>query len=324
MRTVLAIDGGGIRGVIPAVILTEIERRTGRTVAEMFDLLVGTSTGGILAAGLAVKGDGGRPRYSAAEILDFYREEGREIFRRSLWKGITSVAGIVDEKYDEKPLERILKKRFGDATLTDCISPVVLTAYDIERRHPYFFKTRRAHESKDRNHYLRDAVRATTAVPSYFEPEKVPSLAARPTRRVLIDGGVFVANPALCAYVEALDMGGSADDLRLVSLGTGVHTRKIPLKEARDWGALEWARPVISIMMDGQADAADYHLRQLMPDAGAGAAQRYFRFDIELDAASDDMDDATAGNIRNLEAAAREILRVQAAEFDRLVAPLTS
>jgi len=319
MLNILSIDGGGIRGVIPAALLTHIEAEAGKPIAEMFDLIVGTSTGGILAAGLAVEGAGGKPKYSAADLLDLYVKQGHDIFHRSFWKGITSVGGLADEQYDQGPLEKLLKKYFGKATLEDCLKPVVLTSYDIERREPYFLKTSRAEESDDRNHLLRDAVRATSAAPTYFEPAVVKSLAKQPTSRVLVDGGVFVNNPALCAYVEAVNHGADSGKVRVVSLGTGVHTRKIPYDDAKDWGALGWVRPIISVMMDGQADSADFHLRLLLPDASKGAKQRYFRFDTELELALDDLDAANASNIAALRAEAAQIVAAQKVELDRLL-----
>lgn len=324
MRTILSIDGGGIRGVIPARILTEIESRAKKRIAEMFDLLVGTSTGGILAAGLAVPGPGGRPKFSARELLDLYLDNGRTIFDRSFWRGITSAGGLADEKYSHAPLERILRVNFRDTTLADCLKPVVLTSYDIEERQPYFFKTTRAKARPERNHYLYEAVRATTAAPTYFEPARVRNLATQPTVRHLVDGGVFVNNPALCAFVEALEGGGRRETMRVVSLGTGVHTRPIRYEEARDWGKLGWVVPIINVMMDGQADAADYHLRQILPDEKKGERQRYFRFDTELDLALDDMDAANKGNLEALRREALQIIERQSNEIDRLVKLLTT
>ena len=115
------------------------------------------------------------------------------------------------------------------------------------------------------------------------------------------DGGVFVSNPGMSACAEAAAMRRSPDEMLMVSLGTGVSTRKIPFDDAKDWGLLGWVRPVISIMMDGEADAADYQLRQFLPDVDAGDGQRYFRFDTRLDLALDDVDAAAAGNIANLQ-----------------------
>lgn len=322
MFKVLSIDGGGIRGVIPGVLLRHLETRTGRPISELFDLIVGTSTGGILAAGLAAPDGAGKPKFSAAAMLDLYVTRGHEIFQRSFWRGVTSLAGITDERYPHGPLEMILRDYLQDSRLSDCIVPVLMTAYDIERREPYFFKSRRAREFEDRNHLLRDVARATSAAPTYFEPAAVRSRAANPTRRVLVDGGVFANNPAMCAFAEACSMGIAPSDILIVSLGTGVATRKIPYEDAKDWGAIGWVQPIISVMMDGVADSADYQLRQLLPDERRPEAQRYFRLNIPLELALDDMDAASAGNIRNLEYEAELILQKQAVEIARLEALL--
>lgn len=320
MFRILAIDGGGIRGVISAVLLDFLETRLNAPVAELFDLIVGTSSGGILAAGLTVPAkDKQRPKLSAADMLALYVEKGPAIFARSFWHGVTSVYRLLEEEYNAAPLERFLKSYMGEATLADCLKPVVLTSYDIERRRPYYFKTRAAQVSPDRNHYLYDAARATSAAPTFFKPALTLSLAASPTRRALIDGGVFVNNPSLCAFSEASSNGIRPEDMLLVSLGTGTANRKIAFDEAKDWGLLGWIRPLFSLMMDGQSDAADFHLRQLLPDAELMSAQRYFRFDTELDIANDNIDEASGTNIRNLKKEAEQILENQQAEMDRLL-----
>lgn len=328
MFRVLSIDGGGIRGVIPAVILQHIEEQTGKRIAELFDLIVGTSTGGILAAGLAVRGATAKqPKYTATDMLDLYVKHGSKIFDRSFWQGVTSVGGIFDETYSHKPLEKLLEKYLEKKTLKDVVVPIVATSYDIHERAPYFFKTRRA-GLPGRNHLLTDAARATSAAPTFFEPAVVKSLGQKPKTRYLIDGGVFVNNPAMCAYVEAVDQmgedGRKAEEMVLVSLGTGVATRKIPYKEAKDWGALGWVRPVISVMMDGEADAAHYQAGMLLPDKNKGADQRYFRFDKRLIKALDDLDAAHKANIDALKEEAGQILKDQSAEMKRLVKLLTA
>lgn len=323
MFRVLAIDGGGIRGVIPAVLLRHIEERAGAPISKLFDLIVGTSTGGILAAGLATPGSGGGPKFSAADMLALYVDHGHTIFDRSFWRGVTSLGGALNEIYSAEPLEKLLKQYLGKCTLTDCLVPIVLTSYDIERREPYFFKTRQALKKADRNHYLADAARATSAAPTYFEPATVKSLAARPTTRHLVDGGVFVNNPAMCAYVEAFDHKEVDEEIVLVSLGTGIATRTIPHEDAEDWGALGWVRPIISVMMDGQADAADYHASLVLPGPDAGPDRRYFRFDKDLTLALDDLDAAHAANIRALQEEASSIIQKQAADLESLLPLLT-
>src|SRR3954468_17801023 len=110
---ILAIDGGGIRGLIPALVLTEIEKRTGRPISSLFDLVAGTSTGAILACGLT------RPQPMSAEgLAALYQEEGPQIFAPFLGKTITSLGGVIDERYDAKELVKSLQRHLGDARLS--------------------------------------------------------------------------------------------------------------------------------------------------------------------------------------------------------------
>ena len=323
-KTVLSLDGGGIRGLITARILRDLENRTQLRIHELFDLIVGTSTGGILAAGLA------RPQAkpfgapcTAEELADMYSGRGHEIFSRSLWKGVTSLGGFTDEKYDAAPLESILEEILGDAELKDTVPDIIVTAYDIERRSPYLFKTSKARAGETgRNHLLRHVARATSAAPTYFEAvllDDAQGSGGEGHRRVLVDGGVFANNPSMIGLSEALSSGAALSEILLCAVGTGINDRKIPYEEAKDWGPLGWAKPAISVMMDGMADSADYHMRKLLPDsAGAPGVQRYFRFDIRLEDALDDLDAAHRANINALLGEADRIIAEKADELGRL------
>ena len=204
-RKILSLDGGGIRGLIPARILEEIETQTKQPVHKLFDLISGTSTGGILAVGLTTPRTraGARP-CTAKEMVDLYAERGNEIFSRSFWKSVTSLG---DEKYDAAPLERILHDMLGDAELKDTVRDIVVTSYDIEARKPYLFKTSRAKETSGRNHLLRHVARATSAAPTCFEAfllDESQWANEAHHRRALVDGGVFANNPSMIALSEAL------------------------------------------------------------------------------------------------------------------------
>lgn len=310
---ILSVDGGGIRGVIPATVLVDLERRAKRPVAELFDLVAGTSTGGLIALALTRRGDGDRPRWSAADVLDLYLREGPRIFSRSLWRRIESVGGIADEKYSNAALREVLDTFLGDARLADALGDVLVCAYDIERRDPFFFKSARAREDRDRDYAIADAALATASAPTYFEPVRVRS--ATGTQSALIDGGVFAVNPAMCAYAEAR-RDGAAPEVTLVSLGTGQLTRPIPYEEAKDWGLLEWARPLVDVVFDGSSDVVDYQATQLL-----GA--QFHRLQVTLDTGSDDLDDASASNLRLLQEKGAQVVAEHDAELDRLVAELT-
>jgi patatin-like phospholipase/acyl hydrolase len=301
---VLCIDGGGIRGLIPALVLAELEQRTGRRTAEMFDLIAGTSTGGILACALA-KPD----PLPAAELARLYVEEGPQIFRRSLLKRIFSVDGFIDERYEDDGLMEALGKYLGDARLRDCSPDVFVTAYDINDRFAFFFRSSRARTDDTYDFSLVDAARATAAAPTYFEPVEVTDSAGARTYP-LIDGGVYAVNPSMCAYAET-----RGEFELMLSLGTGEHTRAYSFHEARWWGQAGWARPVIDMVFDGVADTIEFQL-------GTLAADRYVRLQTVLTAA-DAMDDASEDNLAALAADAQRLLADHAREVDTLVAQLS-
>jgi predicted acylesterase/phospholipase RssA len=311
MKKILSIDGGGIRGLIPALVLAEIEARTGRAIADCFDLIAGTSTGGILALGFAKDDGNGKPQYSAGDLAGIYQSRGREIFARSLWRGASSVGGLTDERYSHKGLEKVLEEYFGDDELGSGLTRTLIASYDIQNRAPLFLKSwREEHRSVPMKH----AARATSAAPTYFEPALVPVGGAT---RALIDGGVFINSPAVSAYAEARKIFRGEEDFLVLSLGTGQLIRPILFAEARDWGKAGWLAPLLSCMFDGVSDAADYQMRML-------AGENYIRLQTDLSIASDDMDNATRGNIENLKAEAKKLIRTHKTEIETLCRLLES
>lgn len=292
---VLAIDGGGIRGLIPALVLAEVERRTGRRVAELVDMIAGTSTGGILACAL------GKPDpLPAAQIASLYVEEGPRIFDRSPLKQIASLGGYIDERYESTGLVRALERYLGDTPMSAATVSLLLTAYDTERRDLHFLRS----EGEGSGATMVQAAHATSAAPTYFEPVRLGGA-------TLIDGGVFAVNPSLCAYAE---VAGRLDVL--LSLGTGAHTRRLAYDELEDWGQLEWARPLIDVVFDGGQDAVDFQLRALL-------GGRYVRLQTRLGEASDDLDDASARNLAALRREAERLIAARDAEIDGVCERLT-
>ncbi len=305
MRKILSIDGGGIRGIIPATLIAQIERRTKKPAAELFDLIVGTSTGGILALCLSVADDDGKPRYSARELLAIYEKRGREIFSRSFWQGMTSVGGLADEKYSDKGLEKVLEDYLGDLQLQDALTNTLVTAYDIHSRDTVFFKSWKAeHQSV----LMRDAARATAAAPTFFKPARIT---IQNKRVPLIDGGVFINSPAVSAYAEAKRIFPDETEFLLISLGTGELTRKIDYSDAADWGKAGWLLPLMSSMFDGVADATHYQMGHFLGD-------NYYRFQTDLTKGNDDMDDASQANIDALKNLGKNLVRRNKDNIDAL------
>lgn len=312
---VLAIDGGGIRGIIPALLLTEIEKRTQKPIADLFDLVAGTSTGGILALALTKPDGAGKPAYSAQQLVALYENEGQEIFSRSVWHRIRAIGNLLDERYQATGIEDVLERYFAETRLKEALKEVIITSYEIERRIPWFFKSRNARRFPDFDYPMKVVARATSAAPTYFEPLKYPSDGS-PAYHAWIDGGVYANNPTLCAFAEAKKAFPQADDYLVVSLGTGELTRPIHFADAKDWGVAGWALPILSVVFHGVSVTVDYQMTQMLP--AAGPTRRYYRFEPRLDKGNDDMDDTSNTNLHALVSLAEELIPAQQDALDGL------
>lgn len=310
---VLSIDGGGIRGLIPALVLAEIERRTRRPTAELFDLVAGTSTGGVLACALTRPGADGKPAFTAQELAELYLTEGPKIFDRSLLKRITSLEGLIDERFSDDGLNAALQLYLGDTCLSEALCDVLVTAYDIEGRFAFFFRSARARTDPSYDFTMRDTGRATSAAPTYFEPFEVTDAAGAHTYP-LIDGGVFAVNPAMCAYADVVAAGRKLDVM--ASLGTGTQTDAYSVEDVRGWGQLQWARPILDFVFAGVADTIDFELASL-------AGDRYVRLQAELRYASDALDDASESNLSRLRGEAERLIAERSADIEALCERLT-
>ena len=336
---ILSIDGGGIRGILPGMVVDGLEKRLQQRagdssvrISDYFDLVAGTSTGGILAClYLCPREPGGRPMFSASEAVDLYLERGDDIFDVSWWQSIRSVSGLRDEKYPADELEDALDDYLADRRLSQLLKPCLITAYDIRNRRAHFFKQHRA-VSDGSDFFLRDVARATSAAPTYFEVARIKSDPRPRTQYALIDGGVFANNPALCAYAEARTFevrkkngGGNytrctAEKMFMLSLGTGKVEKRYTYKEAKDWGPLGWAKPVLDIMMSGVAETVDYQLGQIF--GSVNKTGQYVRIEPGLNGASPDLDDASGDNLKALRRAGRKCVRKNENELDRVAEEL--
>jgi len=318
---ILSLDGGGIRGVITATWLTELEERLKRPLREVFELVAGTSTGSVLACAVAH----GIP---AKDILNLYVNNGREVFPPAVarrWDRMVRMftQGVSAPKYDPKGLEKNLRRQFGDdLTLKDLPMQVIVVTYNTLGRQALVLKNTKA-EHKDL--LVWEVCMASSAAPTYFPGHP---LTIKGVTLPVIDGGVVANNPTACAIAGAVRLNPKAkeenhvalDQFVVASFGTGELTRSITLKDTQKWGLIEWAaNGLIDVLFDGSADAVDYIANQL---TGPG---RYFRFQTRLEEGYDDMDDASATNINALRARALDHLATAdgSAKFENLVNALT-
>jgi patatin-like phospholipase/acyl hydrolase len=306
---VLSIDGGGIRGVVPALVLARLEALTGQPVASLFDLIAGTSTGGILALALACP----QP-LAAGTLAGIYVERGPAVFASTLGRRLGTLGGLFGPAYAATGLEQLLEDFLGETPLADACTRVLVPAYDIERHRPALFKSWRPEAQAI---LMRDVARATSAAPTYFPPASLGKHTTSRTSALLIDGGIFANNPALCALAEASRLAPGAEVL-LLSLGTGESAP--PCATARDaggWGKVGWVRPLLEYMFDGMTDAVDYQARQFL---GAN----YLRLQPVLKNPDQAMDSTTPQHLRALELLAESLLDRETDRLSRFAQRLVS
>jgi patatin-like phospholipase/acyl hydrolase len=332
---ILSIDGGGIRGILPGKILVALEEKLQKKdnnpdarVADYFDLIAGTSTGGILTCILLCPSetDSTKSKYSAAQAVELYIKNGTSIFSVPAWKKFQSFDGIRDEKYGSENIETVLNQYLHHLRLSQLIKPCLITAYDVKRSKPTFFRQHRAaNRAADGNQaydfYLRDVARATSAAPTYFEVAMANSLSG--VSYPLIDGGVFANNPALCAFAEATQYFSqdtdklTAQEMFIFSIGTASSSKSYEYDKVKNWGVIEWIKPVLDIMMDGVSKTIDYQLMQIYE--AIGRSRQYVRINPVLNEAKSDMDDASPANLKALVADGIENAEKYDEVLDRVV-----
>ncbi|MFM2385540.1 MAG: hypothetical protein RL660_297 [Bacteroidota bacterium] len=339
---ILSIDGGGIRGIFPAVYLAEIEAKLkaeGKSnwqIYQNFDLLCGTSTGGILAIALSL----GIP---ASEIVDLYYSNASSIFGNK--KSFVNQFSHSSHKRDK--LEELIKNKFAstnngtDPRLLDCKVPTCVTTYDLHDGAPSVLK------SKYHDAFLRDyhipaykVALATSAAPTYFDPYSTIYTDLNGLEKPFhnkVDGGVFCNNPTLTAIVEAQEaLGAKLEDLAVLSIGTGTQKfsdagilptrswysklfRRVTRQEnhttRKNWGLIYWMRhngkkPLIELFMQGQSQQTENLISLLQKGIGALQPERfvYQRINTALDSSCNiELDEYDAEKLNRLkEKASRE------------------
>lgn len=291
-KRILSIDGGGMRGIVSAVLLQSLEEKlcehSGNPkarIGDYFDLIAGTSTGSILTVLYLFPNERGESKYSAREITQMYIDYGNYIFHRQ-W-----TYPFWGAKYTNKYFEEVLKSYFGESTLGELRKPCLLTAYDITKRRAVFFNSVSGRADNYRNYMLRDAILSSTAAPTYFPPTCLK--ARNSCNGCLIDGGVVANNPTLCALIEGLKLPEckSLTDLMTVSVGNVKITKSYSYKKAKLWSLLNWAIPMFDILMDGNEQTVDYQMRLLYKSINE--PQDYIRMQLKTEESIPRMDDSS-------------------------------
>nr|WP_155748435.1 patatin-like phospholipase family protein [Scytonema sp. UIC 10036] len=343
---ILAIDGGGIRAIIPALILAEIEKRTQKQIFSLFDLIAGTSTGGVLALGLTkpqlnLELSDSTPvaQYSAEDLVELFVEYGPSMFYEPAWEKIFGPIEdvFIQPKYAAESREEIFREYFGDAPLEGNLKEVFVTSYDIEQRIPILFTNKIEKQQTESKRFrklsvgltLTDAAMATTAIPTYFPPYRVASSQNFSGFYTLVDGGLIANNPTYLAIMEAKisrqdTKPVAPDDLLIVSLGTGSLTSIYSYDKVKHWGQLQWGQPLLNIVFDGGSEVVAGELERWFEASQKELSGSYYRFQTFLTGELELIDNAKLENIRQLQASAHQLIAAQSQQIDELCSILAS
>ena len=343
---ILAIDGGGVRGLLPARFLVELEAMAGQPLHSLFDVIAGTSVGGILALGYAAPGPDGTG-YPAGTVFDDLRGWLPDIF--PTLQGAASIDGLRDAherhalsqlvgaallphhfgnaRYSATALEDHVTKAFGDTRLSDALTDVVVTAYDMHGGEPVVF---RSHDADGRvtgraNPRFVEVARATSAAPTFLPPLRLLDERAE---SVLIDGGVVANNPAAIAYLDGLECGrdddGTAPDVVLLSVGTGRPSAQEPSYEeifTRNWASLGMG--LLGVVLNGVGEMAHQLVDRMV--SGRPAPNQYLRVQPRLGpGVSLHIDDATPANLDGLIRCAEATVAEHRPALEQLVEALSA
>lgn len=327
---ILSIDGGGIKGIIPLIILKYIADKANKPIHKLFDVIGGTSTGGIIALGLNSKIPGTENIYTPQEILKFYTEDDqvKRIFKKDTSFSVEGLknfvrdnilsktpwvkdygAGITSSEYMGIGIEEFLKEKFGkklkmSQLATDC--DVTVYSYDIRSCEPYSINTEKAKNDSKHDFYVWEAARSTSAAPTFF-----PALKSETDpKKILVDGGIFINNPAMDLFIRAIKLYPHAEKYVLVSLGTGDFSDSCS-ERLINAGFVDWIRPLMSYMMNGVSAQVDEQLNKLLKEQSSKTNEMtdhlqekssYYRFNpkFDKDIAMDDIETLALKRLKHL------------------------
>jgi uncharacterized protein len=313
---ILAVEGGGVRGLIPAMVLAALEKELGgKRTSEIFDVMAGTSAGSIVVSFLNIPDlkNNSLQSMSATQAVQEATKVMREIFHNTAWRKIRTLnlfnkIAIGGAKYSEKPLVMNLFQKARDLKLSHSIKPMILTSYDVTNQKIFNFSTYAAIKNALYDFKIRDAVRASTAAPTFFKPHELQL----PTGNIsLVDGGVNMLNPELLGYREAKLLYPHRRYV-IVSLSTGIYKEKqnIAATGPTAGNPFEILFPTLNAAITGQVDYSQL-FSMILTDA------EYHRLNVTLGKICYILDDTSPKTVQCLEKAAQDI--IQSPQFKRLV-----
>lgn len=304
---ILSIDGGGVRGLIPGVVLLELEKRLGKSISDCFDLISGTSAGGQIALALSRATKDGTAFWSAEALDEFFSRSFSTIFPDKKEQKISLLRGITRKKYEADGMERVLEELFGDSLISESRVEVLVPAYEVENGAPHFFTRFAAQKDINQDYTMRFIARCTSSAPTFFSPHQHPSM-----EKAYIDGGVFANNPAMCAFAHAQSLGFDEDDMTIVSLGTGSLSKHFTYEESKAWGMIHWARPLFDITAQASNLSIDWQLSHILRKS------HYFRITPIFHDVRRALDDARPANLEEMRSIGQKLIGENSDVLDQI------
>lgn len=282
---ILSIDGGGIRGIIPAVILQQIEFDLKQSSYNLFDICAGSSAGALIVAQINAL------KYSADKIVFNFTDKKiiQSMFDKHFFSAFSLLHG---SKYSGKSKTKMINSIIGKGIkFTDIQKPTLITAYDLSNKTAVVFKNTGGSDTQT-NPTVAEIIDASSAAPTYFPPIKING-------NYLVDGGIASNDPSMCAIAYAINLGYSLNQIKVLSLGTGYSKkqysiRKDHVKSSQSWGELSWLKHgIISDLMTGNTSISEYQSKTLLKN-------NHLRINPELNLASPEMDNIEPENIQHL------------------------
>lgn len=291
------------------------EEKTGRPVHELFDIVVGTSTGGIIGLALTMPNpqQAGQAMYQAEDLVKFYLEQSSRIFQRSIWRKVSSGFGIWGAKYDRRHLDEVLEEFFQDSRLAQALCPVGVLSYSLEKQLPRLWSSYVAQQEERKNHYMRDAAGVTSAAPTYFAPKEVLT-APHMERLAEVDGGIYANNPAIASLIATAHLypDFKRQDMVVVSIGTG----KRGSKRKYGFSGISGISRLISSMMDATGELVDEAVAAITPG-------NYYDIEVVLPEELMPMDESNQEHLQKLIKHAEQLLAADEAKISELLQKLT-
>jgi len=309
MKIILSIDGGGMRGVLPAAVLVYLENKIQEITQDprirmgnMVDFVAGTSTGSVIGTLMLIPDENNLyPKYKMSDIINFYFDLGEKVFKSSFLNDLKTVWGLFGPKFPAGNIEEPLLKELDHYKLKDLLKPCMFSGYDIEKRKVIFY-TNKDDCEKYADYYVKDIVRGSTSIPSIFSPARFQYGVDINT---IVDGGVFANNPSLAAYIEVsktLFKGQyettkyNPHDLIVISLGTGSYKQKPYMyKKTKRWGKANWMLPIIDVLLTSHSEVTSYEMEKLF--AAYNSSHNYKRLNPPIKIGSSDPMDASKENL---------------------------